>query len=491
MIDLPIYLAGKPLRTSQRVGITAPGTSRVVGRACWAQMRHAQQAISLIETGQKKLAELASWQRQVICRNMLDYVTANRDKFARCISQEAGKPITTARGEVDRALTTFRLAVEESTRVEGFQPAADIDARSLGYYATVERVPAGPCVFITPFNFPLNLVAHKIAPAMACGCSFILKPSERTPLTALMLGEGLRLSGLPPESWAILPCDADVARYLTGADPIRVVSFTGSVAVGYEIQRQAVGKKIVLELGSNSAVIVEADADVFDAVDRIVPAAFGYAGQSCISVQRIFLHRRIAPKAMARLVEKTRQLKVGDPALAATDVGPMIDEAAAVRIHKWVASAVESGAKVLIGGKRSGAYYAPTLLTDVPAGAEVVQNEAFGPVAVIDVYSDISVALREINKSRFGLQLGIFSDQLSLVRRVFRSAHVGAVVVNDVPTTRIDALPYGGVKASGIGREGVRWAIAELTELKTLLVREKALPRAKDPSETIRKNRKA
>ncbi|MGC8560002.1 MAG: aldehyde dehydrogenase family protein [Phycisphaerae bacterium] len=491
MIDLPIYLAGKPLRTSQRVGITAPGTSRVVGRAGWAQMRHAQQAISLIETGQKKLSELASWQRLVICRNMLDYVTANREKFARCISQEAGKPITTARGEVERALTTFRLAVEESTRVEGFQPTADIDQRSLGYYATVERVPAGPCVFITPFNFPLNLVAHKVAPAMACGCSFILKPSERTPLTSLMLGEGLRRSGLPPESWAILPCDADVARYLTGADRVRVVSFTGSVAVGCDIQRQAVGKKVILELGSNSAVIVEADADVSDAVDRIVPAAFGYAGQSCISVQRIFLHRRIARKAIERLVEKTRQLKVGDPALAATDVGPMIDEAAATRIEKWVASAVEAGAKVLIGGKRTGAYYTPTLLTDVPASAEVVQNEAFGPVAIIDVYSDISDALGEINRSRFGLQLGIFSDQLSLVRGVFRSAQVGAVVVNDVPTTRIDALPYGGVKASGIGREGVRWAIAELTELKTLLVRDKALPRANDPSQTVRKNRKA
>lgn len=481
MMDLPIYVAGKPLRTVQRVPIKAPGSSRIVGRAGWAQMDHAVNAVRALESGQKQLRQISSWRRREICAKVHEYLVNHQEQFARCISQEAGKPITTARGEVERALTTFRLAVEEATRVEGFQLSADIDRRSENYYATVERVPAGPCLCITPFNFPLNLVAHKMAPAIACGCSFILKPSDRTPLTALMLGEALRQSGLPPESWSILPCDVDVARYLTGAAPIRIVSFTGSVGVGYEIQRQAAGKKVILELGSNSAVIVEADADPVDAAARIVPAAFGYAGQSCISVQQIFVHRRLAHAMLGRLVDTTRRLKVGDPSSPRTDVGPMIDQAAALRIEGWINAAVSSGAKILIGGKRRGAFYHPTLLTDVPPTADIVQNEAFGPVAVVETYSDISEVITRINSSRFGLQVGIFTDQLSLVRCIFREVWVGGVVVNDVPTTRVDALPYGGVKASGIGREGVRWAIAEMTELKTLLVREKPPGKADKP----------
>lgn len=476
MLDLPIYLAGKPLRTPHRVIIKSPGSRRVVGQTFNADMHHARQAVAAVEKGQKKLAALSSWQRRDICQNVLDYLQTHRERLAQCICLEAGKPITAARGEVDRALTTFRLAVEESTRVDGYQPTADIDARSSHYYAVVERVAAGPCVCITPFNFPLNLVAHKLAPAMACGCPFILKPSERTPLTALLLGEALCRSGLPPESWSILPCDTDVARYLTNAAPVRVVSFTGSVGVGYEIQRQAIGKKVILELGSNSAVILEPDTDLDDAVGRIVPAAFGFAGQSCISVQKIFIHERIAGDAIAKIVPKVRQLRVGNPVLAATDVGPLIDEASAIRIEQWVSSAVEAGAKVLTGGVRRGAYYAPTLLVDVPPTAEISHNEAFGPVALIIKYAGIADAIKQVNASRFGLQLGLFSDSVAVTRRVFKDAQVGALVVNDVPTTRIDALPYGGVKASGIGREGVRWAIAELTELKTMIVRQHGIP---------------
>ncbi len=479
MLDLPIYLAGKPLRTPHRAGIKSPGSKRLVGRTSYADMRHAQRAVAALEDGQKKLSDLSSWQRRDICQRVLDFVQSNSEKFARSICAEAGKPITTARAEVARALTTFRLAVEESTRVDGYQPLADIDERSTDYYAVVERVAAGPCVLITPFNFPLNLVAHKVAPALACGCSFILKPSERTPLTALLLGEALRLSGLPPESWSILPCDTDVAKYLTGADAVRVVSFTGSVGVGYEIQRQAIGKKVVLELGSNSAVILEPDTDIADAVGRIVPAAFGYAGQSCISVQKIFIHENIADEAIRKLVQKTRQLRVGNPNSPYTDVGPLIDETNAARIEKWVASAVRAGAKLLTGGARRGAYFEPTLMTDVPVTSELSENEAFGPVAIIIKYVDISEALTQINTSRFGLHLGIFSDSVSVTRRVFKEAQVGGVIVNDVPTTRVDALPYGGVKQSGIGREGVRWAIAEFTELKTMLVRKHKTPGGK------------
>ena len=241
--------------------------------------------------------------------------------------------------------------------------------------------------------------------------------------------------------------------------------------MGYEIQRQAIGKKVVLELGSDSAVILEPDTDIADAVGRIVPAAFGYAGQSCISVQKIFIHEKIADNAIRKLVQKTRQLRVGNPSSPRTDVGPLIDEANAVRIEKWVASAVQAGATLLTGGTRRGAYFQPTLLTNVPPTSELSQNEAFGPVAIIITYADISEAIARINASRFGLHLGLFSDSVSLTRRVFKEAQVGGVIVNDVPTTRVDALPYGGVKASGIGREGVRWAIAEFTELKTLLVR--------------------
>ncbi len=471
MLDLPCFVAGKPLAAAKRTPIYKPGSGRLAGYAGFAQPPDVKAALARLPYGMAALRKLCAWQRRDICERVYRFVLANRKLFAQCICAEAGKPITTANGEVDRAITTFRLAMEESTRINGLQPPADIDERSSNYYAVVERVAAGPCIFITPFNFPLNLVAHKVAPALACGCPFILKPSERTPLTALLLGRGLAESGLPADAWSILPCDKSLTLPMVTDAAVRIVSFTGSVAVGYEIQGHAVGKRTILELGSNSAVVVTPDADLHDAAQRIVPAAFGYAGQSCISVQRIYVHKTIDPQFTALLLQKTRSLRMGNPQLPGTDVGPLIDEASAARLDDWVRAAVEKGARVLIGGKRRGAYFTPTLLTDVPDGCDILEQEAFGPVAVIETYQRMDKLIARINRSRFGLQVGVFSDSVAQTRRLFKAVDAGAVVVNDVPTTRIDSLPYGGVKQSGIGREGVRWAIEDMTELKTLLVR--------------------
>jgi len=466
----PFWLYGRPTEGPRRE-IRSPWNGSVIASIAEAQSEHIQQAMFALQDAAGKLASLSGYQRREICRKVYEGLIARQDQFAYCIAAEAGKPIRTARAEVERATTTFRLAMEESTRVAGVQLPVDIDPRSKDYDCVVERFPVGPCLFITPFNFPLNLVAHKVAPALACGCPFILKPSDRTPITALMLGELLASADLPSGSWSILPTPVENVTRMVLDRVIKLVSFTGSVSVGWGLQRLAVGKKIILELGSNSAVAVEPDADLDAAVERIVAGAFGYSGQSCISVQRIFLHQSIAENFTVELVARARKLVAGSPEDESTDVGPMIDEAAARRIEEWVSQAVSGGAKILTGGSRRGAFYEPTLLTDVSPDSRIACEEAFGPVAVIEPYTDFEKMLWRVNDSRYGLQAGLFTRDLLKARKAFEQLQVGGVIINDVPTTRLDGMPYGGVKDSGLGREGVHFAIEHMTELKTLLVR--------------------
>ena len=423
----------------------------------------------------------SSFYRYELCRKSHELLTARAEPFARLIAEEAKKPIRTARGEVARALTTFRLAMEESTRIAGEQIPADISASSLGYHAIVEHVPIGPCLFITPFNFPLNLVAHKVAPALAVGCPFIVKPSERTPRTALALGELLRDAGVPADFFHILSIPREETALLEKlvADPrLALLSFTGSADVGWHLKSIAGKKPVVLELGNNSAVIVEPDTDLADAIPRIVTAAFSYAGQSCISVQRIFLHATIADQAIALLVAATQKLKLGDPLDESTDVGPMIDEPAALRIESWINAAIHNGATALIGARREGAFYHPTLIRLPTQNSELriqnsplLTNEAFAPVALIETYTDFPAVLARVNDTPFGLHAGIFTRDLFKARLAFTTLDMGGIIINDVPTTRLDHLPYGGPKNSGLGREGVRSAIAHLTQPKVLLTR--------------------
>ncbi len=468
MNALALYLNGKPEGRAETAAVRSPFNHEILGQVAQASAADVEAAIVGMVQAREAFGRMAAYKRGEACAHVSRRLAERVEEIARTIAREAGKPIKAARGEVARAVATFKLASEEATRILGEQLPVEIDARGEGYWAVVERFAIGPCSFITPFNFPLNLVAHKVAPAMACGCPFVIKPSERTPLTALLLGEILAETNLPVGAWSILPCDREVARPLVTDERIQLLSFTGSPEVGFKMKAEAGKKAVVLELGNNSAVIVEPETDLADAVPRIVTGAFGYAGQSCISVQRIFLHEAIAQEATRRLVEGAKKLVLGDPLDEKTDVGPMIDEAAAARLEQWIG---ESGSEVLCGGRRKGSLFDPTLVRHAARDCKLVMEEAFGPVAVIETYRDFDEVLTEVNRTRFGLQAGLFSRDIGKIRRAFVTLELGGLVINDVPTTRIDNMPYGGVKDSGIGREGVKYAMEHMTERRVLLVK--------------------
>jgi acyl-CoA reductase-like NAD-dependent aldehyde dehydrogenase len=334
-----------------------------------------------------------------------------------------------------------------------------------------KRVPIGPCSFITPFNFPLNLAAHKIAPALAVGCPFVLKPASLTPIGALLIGEVLAETDLPQGAFSILPCRRDGAELFTVDERLKLLSFTGSPEVGWDLKARAGKKKVVLELGGNAAVLVDADADLKDAVARIVFGAFYQSGQSCIAVQRILVHASVYDALRDQLVVATRALKMGDPKDEANFIGPMISEAEAVRVETWIRAAESRGARLLCGGGREGAMLEATLLEKVPKDALISCKEAFGPVAILSRFDDFDAALAEINDSVYGLQAGVFTRDLYKMQRAWDELEVGGVIIGDVPSWRVDHMPYGGVKDSGLGREGVRFAMEDMTEVRMLVVR--------------------
>jgi acyl-CoA reductase-like NAD-dependent aldehyde dehydrogenase len=334
-----------------------------------------------------------------------------------------------------------------------------------------KRVPIGPCSFISPFNFPLNLAAHKVAPAIAAGCPFVLKPASRTPVGALIIGEVLAETNLPKGAFSILPCRRDGADLFTTDERLKLLSFTGSPAVGWALKVKAGKKKVVLELGGNAGCIVDHDADLDDAVERIVVGAFYQSGQSCIGVQRIIVHEDVYEVFKGKLVAATKELKSGDPRDEATFIGPMIAESEAERLEQWIADARAAGGKLLCGGARDGAMLQATLLEDVPKDQKICAQEAFGPVAVLSRFASFTAALAEVNDSRFGLQAGVFTRDLYKMHQAWDELEVGGVVIGDIPSWRVDHMPYGGVKDSGLGREGLRFAIEDMTEIRNLIVR--------------------
>jgi len=348
----------------------------------------------------------------------------------------------------------------------------DRTARSAGYTGMWKRTPIGPCSFISPFNFPLNLAAHKVAPALAVGCPFVLKPASLTPIGALIIGEVLAETDLPEGAFSILPCRRDGAALFTEDDRLKLLSFTGSPGVGWDLKSKAGKKKVILELGGNAACLVDADTDLDDAVERIIFGAFYQSGQSCISVQRIIVHSSIYSEFRERFVAATKALKMGDPKDEDTFIGPMISEGEASRLHGWVEAAAAGGAKVLCGGRREGLMLEATVLEDVPVDADVTCEEAFGPVAVLSRFDDFDAALAQINDSQFGLQAGIFTRDIHKAHRAWNTLDVGGVVIGDVPSWRVDHMPYGGVKESGLGREGVRFAIEDMSEIRLMVLRE-------------------
>jgi acyl-CoA reductase-like NAD-dependent aldehyde dehydrogenase len=415
---------------------------------------------------------LGSWERQNILNAVAAHLQADHEVYAQTILREAGKPITAARTEVDRAILTFRVAAEEATRMGGEVLPLDLIPSAAGRWGISRRFPAGPVLAITPFNFPLNLVAHKLAPAIACGCPVILKPAPQTPCCARLLVRAILEAGWPAEALAFLPLsNEDTTRLAAEDDRIRVVSFTGSARVGWELKGQAKKKRVLLELGGNAAMIVASDwPDLAGAARSAVKGGFGYGGQSCIAVQRVYVQRSIFQSFCEVLLPMVEKLRTGDPALEETDVGPLIRASDAERVEAWIEEAIGGGATLLVGGKREGSMMQPTVLTGTRSSMKVKDEEIFGPVITVEPYEQFPDAVAAVNASRYGLQAGLFTRDAGYILEAYRALQVGALIVGDAPTWRLDPMPYGGVKDSGEGREGIRYAIEEMTERRLLVM---------------------
>jgi len=467
----PYYVGGRPERPNTDLVVTDKYTGRVAARVAQAGPDAVRRAADAAVRAAEPMRRMHAYERQAVLQHCVDRFRQRAEELAHVLCVEAGKPIRDARGEVGRLIDTFRIAAEESVRIYGEVMPMDITPRAAAYTGMWKRVPVGPCLFITPFNFPLNLCAHKVAPALACGCPFVLKPASATPIGALIIGEVLAEAELPPGAFSIVTCSGKDASTLVEDDRIRLLSFTGSGAVGWDLKRRAGRKHVLLELGGNAAVVIDRDADLDDAVRRLVFGAFYQSGQSCISVQRIIVHDSVYEPVRDRLVAATRQLKMGDPRQEDTFIGPMISEAEAVRLESWINAARDRGATVLCGGRRQGALLEATLLENVPDDAEISCKEAFGPVAVLSRFTEFDEALEAVNASAYGLQAGVFTRDIFKAYRAWDRLDVGGVVINDVPSFRVDHMPYGGVKESGSGREGIRFAIEHMTEIRLMIVR--------------------
>lgn len=467
----PYYLANRPVAANEDLSVVDKFTGEVTSRVALANRATIETAIAAAHGAEAPMRALAAYERQAVLNHCATRFQERADELASALCIEAGKPIRDARGEVTRLIDTFRIGAEEATRIGGEVLPLDVSPRARGYQGMVKRVPIGALGLITPWNFPLNLVAHKVAPAIAAGCPFVLKPASATPVGALVIGEVLAECDLPEGAFSILPAKVADAEPLITDDRLKLLSFTGSHEVGWKLKAAAGKKHVQLELGGNAACIVDEDTDIEDAVSRLVIGAFYQSGQSCIGVQRVLIHSKIYDELTRRFVEATQGLVSGDPKQEETFVGPMISEGDAARLQGWVQDAVEAGATLLCGGGREGSVLEPTLLADVPADLPLCAEEAFGPVAVLSRFDDFDDALAQVNDSKYGLQAGVFTRDLYKAHRAWDTLEVGGVVVGDVPSWRVDHMPYGGVKDSGLGREGLRYSIEEMTELRLLVVR--------------------
>jgi len=464
------FLDGKWVERGDPVEVRSPYDGTVVGRVFQGRREQAEAAVAAAGKGFGTMKRLPAFERQRMLRRVAQGIRERQNDFARTIAQEAGKPIKAARTEVERTIFTFTVAAEESTRIYGEYLPLDWQETTAGRWGIVRRFPVGPIFGITPFNFPLNLVAHKVAPAIAAGCSIIIKPAPQTPLTALLLAEIVEQAGWPDGALSVLPLSNEDAGLLVADERIKMISFTGSAAVGWDIKRRSGKKKVVLELGGNAAVLIHNDADLAYAAERCVSGGFTYAGQSCISVQRILVERSVCGRFTDRLLAAVGSLRTGDPCEDSTDVGPLIRESDAARASDWIQEAVRGGARVLAGGARRGSLVEPTVLTGTRPEMKVNCQEIFAPVVTVEPYDDFFEAVRDINRSSYGLQAGIFTHDAKLLFQAFEELEVGGVIGGDVPSFRTDQMPYGGVKDSGLGREGLRYAIEDMTEPKLLVM---------------------
>jgi len=467
----PFYVANRPEQPNTDLEVIDKYHGNVATRVALADAATIDRAIAAADAATDDMRAMPPFERQKVLQHCVQRFTERSEELAQALCIEAGKPIKDSRGEVTRLIDTFRMAAEESVRMEGTVMNLETGPRSKGYRGQYKRVPIGACSFISPFNFPLNLAAHKVAPAIAAGCPFVLKPASLTPIGALIIAETLAETDLPAGAFSVLPCRRDGADLFTTDERLKLLSFTGSPDVGWDLKARAGKKKVVLELGGNAAVVVHRDADIDDAVARIVFGAFYQSGQSCIGVQRIIVHSEVYDTFRDKLVAATEKLVAGDPSDENTFVGPLISEKEAQRLENWITQAVDAGGRKLCGGARDGAMLTATLLEDVPRDQPICVEEAFGPVAVLSRFDDFSAALDEVNDSAFGLQAGVFTRDLYLMLEAWDRLHVGGVVIGDVPSWRADNMPYGGIKDSGIGREGVRFAMEDMTEIRNLVIR--------------------
>jgi acyl-CoA reductase-like NAD-dependent aldehyde dehydrogenase len=469
----PYYLANRPHQPNEDLPVVDKYSGQVVARAAVPDAGAIEAAIVAAVKATGPMRTMPPFARQEVLEHCVRRFRERSAELAEALCVEAGKPIRDARGEVERLIDTFKIAAEEAVRVDGESLTLAISKRTSGYRGFTRRVPVGPCSFISPFNFPLNLVAHKVAPAIAAGCPFLLKPSDRTPIGALVIGEILAETALPEGAFSVLPCRlADIGPFIED-DRLKLLSFTGSGKVGWDLKARAGRKKVVLELGGNAACIVDEDQGphLDRVIDRLIFGAFYQSGQSCISVQRIFVHESLLGEVRRRLVERVRGLVAGDPRKEETFLGPMIDEPAAARLQGWIEGAVGHGATLLCGGGRQGAMLEATLLEGAGPGEPLYDEEAFGPVAILQGFGAFDEALARVNASQYGLQAGVFTNHLDRMLQAWDELEVGGVVINDVPSFRVDNMPYGGVKGSGLGREGIRYAIEDMTETRLLVLR--------------------
>ncbi|MBI4575519.1 MAG: aldehyde dehydrogenase family protein [Planctomycetes bacterium] len=468
---LPLYLAGEFRQTPETRPVHSPHDGTLVGRACLAGAAEVEEALAGAWGARGPLARLSTGERSRALARLARALEAGREAMAALIRDEAGKPVRLARQEVDRAVRTLDLAAAEAERLGGEVLPLDSTEAERGRTGLVRRFPVGVVLGITPFNFPLNLALHKLGPALAAGCPIVLKTADQTPLTLLRLAEEVHRLGLPAGAVSVLSCEVPRAEAMVRDDRVALLSFTGSARVGFHLKAVAGKKRVLLELGGNAAVYVDRSADLGLAARRVAFGAMAYAGQVCISVQRVYVHGAVHEAFRGRLLAEVARLARGDPRDPEVVVGPLISEAAALRVEALVEEALAAGARVLCGGRREGRHYEPTILEGCPARARVVREEAFGPVAVLEPVDGAAAGFAAINDSDYGLQAGVFTNDLQQLLQAHETLEVGAVLHDEVPTWRHDAMPYGGVKDSGRGREGLRYAMEAMTEPRLLVLR--------------------
>ncbi len=467
----PIFLAGKMITTSAKLPVISPYDNSTVTTTYLAGRDELEQAITAGLAVENDLRHLPTHVRSDALEHIAAGIQARHAEFAEALSRETAKPITIAKGEVDRAILTFKDGAEEAKRIYGEWMPLDRHSSGEHHEAIVRRFPVGLVAGIAPFNFPLNLVAHKLAPAIAAGCPIILKPASKTPISALLLAELIAETKLPPGAVSILPMDRATGDLMVTDDRFKLLTFTGSPIIGWDMKARAGKKKVVLELGGNAAAVVTQSADITLALSKLVTGSFSFSGQSCIHTQRIYVHESLFTQFAEQFITETKKIIIGDPLLPATQISTMIDQKNAERIDAWVKEAIQSGATILTGGERFGVTgYTPTVLTNTSSTMKICAEEAFAPVVILESYRDFSTALLQINQSAFGLQAGVFTNHLNEIQQAYDQLAVGGLVINNAPTFRADHMPYGGVKDSGLGREGVRYAIEDMTERKVLVI---------------------